>query len=300
MESYDVAVVGGSVAGLQAALTLGRARRRVLLFDDGHARNRTATEVHNYLGIEDPAPAELLEVGRRQLTQYDVEVRHTRITEITSVGGPAGAGGAFEVGGVGRVRAVVLATGLRDELPGVQGVAELWGRSVVACPHCHGWEVRDQPLVQLGMRGLPERSVARALLLSRWSDQVVLCTDGDELTDTQLAKLSKVGVQVLTERVEAVAQQDERVRVQMATGDALTTRAVFVVVRQHQQSDLADQLGCSIVDGAVAVDEGGRTTVPGVYAAGTTAMPALLAIGAAGHASTVAVTVHSDLIEQEL
>ncbi len=312
MDTYDVAVIGGSVAGLQAALTLGRARRRVLLFDDGNARNRDAAEVHNYLGVEDPAPAELLAIGRRQLTQYGVEVRQTRVSEITSTGGITSADGiggtggiasggdGFEIDGVDRARVVVLATGLRDELPDVPGVAESWGRLVVACPHCHGWEVRDQPLVQLGMRGLPERSVARALLLSRWSDQVVLCTDGDELADSQLAKLSKAGVLVRTERVKAVEVHQEEVRVLLATGDELLPRAVFVVVRQHQQSDLADQLGCAIVDGAVSVDEGGRTTIPGVYAAGTTAAPALLAVGAAGHASTVAVTVHSDLIEQEL
>ena len=194
----------------------------------------------------------------------------------------------------------MLATGLQDELPDVPGVWDSWGRLVVACPHCHGWEVRDQPLVQLGMRGLPDRSVARALLLSRWSTAVTLCTDGDELTDEQLARLGKAGVLVRTERVEAVQTGHDQVRVLLATGEALDPRAVFVVVRQHQQSDLAERLGCRIADGAVATDEAGRTSVPGVYAVGTTAVPALFAIGAAGHASTTAVALHADLLEQEL
>ncbi|WP_329474575.1 NAD(P)/FAD-dependent oxidoreductase [Kribbella sp. NBC_01484] len=293
MKTYDVAVIGGSVAGLQAALTLGRARRRVLLFDDGDPRNRTADHVHNYLGAENPSPTDLLATGHHQLEQYDVEVRDTRVDEV------AVDGDGFAVGS-DRVRAVVLATGLRDELPDVPGVAKSWGRLVVACPHCHGWEVRDQPLVQLGMRGLPDRSVARALLLSRWSSDVILCTDGDELTDEQLTKLGKAGVQVRTERVEAVHPGDDQVRVLLTTGEALLPRALFVVVRQHQQSDLAERLGCEIVDGAVSVDGGGRTTVPGVYAVGTTAVPALFAIGAAGHASTTAVALHADLLEQEL
>jgi thioredoxin reductase (NADPH) len=293
MNAYDVAVIGASVAGLQAALTLGRARRRVLLVDDGNPRNRTAGHVHNYLGAEDPAPGELLAIGRRQLEQYDVDVRTTRVGKV-SVDGDR-----FAVG-TDRVRAVVLATGLRDELPDVPGVADSWGRLVVACPHCHGWEVRDQPLVQLGMRGLPDRSVARALLLSRWSRDVVLCTDGDELTDDQRTKLGKAGVRVRTERLEAVQPGDDQVRVLLTTGEALLPRALFVVVRQHQQSNLAEQLGCAIVDGAVSVDGGGRTTVPGVYAVGTTAAPALFAIGAAGHASTAAVALHADLLEQEL
>src|SRR5262249_2749242 len=151
----------------------------------------------------------------------------TRIDDVTADDD------GFLVGSI-RVRAVVLATGLWDELPDVPGVADGWGRSVVACPHCHGWEVRDQPLVQLGMRGLPERSVARALLLSRWSDDVVLCTDGDQLTSEQLDKLHKAGVVVRTDRVAAVSPG----RVELTGGDGLAPAAVFVVVRQHQQSDL--------------------------------------------------------------
>ncbi len=284
----DVAVVGGSVAGLQAALTLGRARRQVVLFDDGQARNRAASHVHNFLGAEDLAPGELLAVGRRQVAAYGVEVRDTRVDDVDVDGD------AFVVGGE-RVRAVVLATGLWDEVPDVQGVADGWGRSVVACPHCHGWEVRDQPLVQLGMRGSPERSVARALLLSRWSDDVTLCTDGDELTAVQVDQLARAGVAVRTEPVKEVREGSV-----LLDGVELAARRVFVVVRQHQQSDLAERLGCQVADGAVVTDEGGRTTMPGVYAVGTTTSPALLAIGAAGHASTAAVAVHGDLLELEL
>ncbi|MEV5965256.1 NAD(P)/FAD-dependent oxidoreductase [Kribbella sp. NPDC051952] len=290
MANYDVAVVGGSVAGLQAALTLGRARRRVVLFDDGKPRNRAAAHVHNYLGVEDPAPDKLLAVGRRQAQEYGAEVRDSRLEDIDADGE------GFVVAG-DRVRAVVLATGLWDELPDVPGVKESWGRQVVACPHCHGWEVRDQPLVQLGMRGMPERSVARALLLSRWSSAVTLCTDGDELGEDQVARLGKAGVTVRTEKVEAV---DEQVRVRLATGETLAPRSVFVVVRQHQQSDLAERIGCRIVDKAVATDESGRTSMPGVWAVGTTAVPALFAIGAAGHASTAAIALHADLLEQDL
>lgn len=283
----DVAVIGGSVAGLQVALTLGRARRQVVLFDDGQARNRSASHVHNFLGAEDLAPGELLAIGRRQVAAYGVDVRDLRVDEVE-------VDDSFVVGGE-RVRAVVLATGLWDELPDVQGVADGWGQSVVACPHCHGWEVRDQPLVQLGMRGSPERSVARALLLSRWSDDVTLCTDGDELTGLQVDRLTRAGVAVRTDPVKEV--RDGSV---LLDGVELPARRVFVVVRQHQQSDLAERLGCQVADGAVVTDEGGRTTMPGIYAVGTTTSPALLAIGAAGHASTAAVAVHGDLLELEL
>ena len=287
----DVAVIGGSVAGLQAALTLGRARREVLLFDDGRARNRAASHVHNYLGAVDVSPDELLALGRQQVAEYGVEVRDHRVEDVSFEDD------GFVVDGV-RVRAVVLATGLWDELPDVPGVADGWGQSVVACPHCHGWEVRDQPLVQLGLRGAPERSVARALLLSRWSDDVTLCTDGDELTSAQHDQLKLAGVVVRTERVAEVLAAGPSVA--LAGGSVLKARRVFVVVRQHQQSDLTERLGCQVADGAVVTDEGGRTTMPGIYAVGTTAMPALLAIGAAGHASAAAVAVHGDLLELDL
>ncbi|MGW7680426.1 NAD(P)/FAD-dependent oxidoreductase [Kribbella sp. NPDC054772] len=289
----DVAVIGGSVAGLQAALTLGRARRQVVVFDDQQPRNRAAEHVHNYLGVADASPAELLAAGRRQLATYGVEVRNTRIEDV--IAGDDG----FVVDGV-PVRAVVLATGLWDELPTVPGLAAGWGRSVVACPHCHGWEVRGEALVQIGMRGAPEKSVSRALLLSRWSDNVVLCTDGDKLADEHVERLSRAGVVVRTEAVEEVQATASTSRILLAGGTELTARRVFAVVRQHQQSDLAERLGCQVTDGAVVADDGGRTTVPGVYAVGTAANPALLAIGAAGHASTAAVAVHGDLLELDL
>ncbi|MEU4195257.1 NAD(P)/FAD-dependent oxidoreductase [Kribbella sp. NPDC026611] len=283
----DVAVVGGSVAGLQAALTLGRARLRVVLFDDGSPRNLAASHVHNYLGVPSASPAELLAVGLQQLREYDVEVRQLRVDGVVR------SGGGFVVDGV-EVRAVVLATGLRDELPDVPGLAERWGRTVVACPHCHGWEVRDQPLVQLGLRDDPERSVARALLLSRWSNQVTLCTGGPQ---PDLTQLTRAGVTVRTEPVLKVTAGP---RIHLSNGDELNPRMVFATVRQSQQSDLAERLGCAASNGAVVTDPAGRTTIPGIYAAGTTTHPALLAIAAAGHASTVAVTVHSDLLESEL
>ncbi|WP_350278097.1 NAD(P)/FAD-dependent oxidoreductase [Kribbella sp. HUAS MG21] len=286
----DVAIIGGSVAGLQAALTLGRACRRVVLFDDGRARNRMASHVHNFLGVEDLAPGELLAAGRKQLAAYGVEVRDVRVEDVIADDD------GYVVDGE-RVRAVVLATGLRDELPDVPGLAERWGQDVVACPHCHGWEVRDHPLVQLGWRGAPDRSVARALLLSRWSDQVILCTDGDELTDAQELRLAAAGVKFRTERVTEVGVG---VEVRLVGGEVLGARRVFVVVRQRQQSDLAERLGCQLADGAIVADGGGRTTVPGVYAVGTAAAPALLAVAAAGHAATTAVAVHNDLLELDL
>ncbi|GAA5201656.1 NAD(P)/FAD-dependent oxidoreductase [Rugosimonospora acidiphila] len=304
MSDGDVVIVGGSLAGLQAALTLGRARRRVVVVDDGRPRNGPARHVHNFLGQPSITPAGLLASAREMLAPYDVTLVTDRVEEIKP---SAGDFPRFDVltGGGDRwsSRAIVLATGLTDELPDVPGVAEGWGDQVVACPHCHGWEVRDRPLAQLGMRGLPERGVARALLLSRWSDDVLLFTDGDDLGAEDLTRLAAAGVRVRTERVAGVETRPDAIDVVLPGGERIERRALFVVTRQHQQSDLAARLGCRLVGagaGAAETDATGRTSVPGVWAAGTTAIPALLAIGAAGHASTVATDVHAVLLDEDV
>jgi thioredoxin reductase (NADPH) len=299
--NIDVVVVGGSLAGLQAALTLGRACRRVVVLDDGRPRNAPAAHVHNFLGQRDPTPAALLDIARDMTGDYDVTVEQDRVTRIERT-----ADGLQVTGRGGRTwrsRAVLLATGLVDELPDVPGVADLWGRDVVACPHCHGWEVRGEPLAQLGLRGMPGRGVERALLLSRWSDDVVLLTDGDELDADQHGRLAAAGVAVRAQRVRRIRHHDGRLRgVDFADGGHLPRRALFAVTRQHQQTDLVDRLGCRRLDDGVAIetDPAGRTSVPQVWAAGTTALPALLAVGAAGHAATVAVAMHNDLLEQDI
>lgn len=294
------------MAGLQAALTLGRSRRRVVVIDDGRPRNGPARHVHNFLGQPSITPAGLLDSARRMLAPYDVTLVDDRVEAIRAVAGRAP---RFETttsrGERWFGRSVVLATGLREELPEVPGVAQGWGDRVVACPHCHGWEVRDQPLAQLGMRGLPARGVARALLLSRWSADVVLFTDGDELDPDDRDRLGAAGVRVDTGRVDRVEADDHGVAVVQAGGQRIRYGALFVVTRQHQQSDLAARLGCRLVSdgaraGAAAADPDGRTSVPGVWAAGTSAFPALLAIGAAGHASSVATAVHAALIDDDV
>lgn len=295
-------IVGGSLAGLQAALTLGRARRSVVVIDDGRPRNGPAHHVHNFLGQAAPAPADLLASARSELEPYDVVLVDARVDDVRAAAG-------FTVrtsdGGTRSSRAIVLATGLADDLPDVPGIAALWGGRVVACPHCHGWEVRDRPLAQLGMRGWPARGLERAVLLSRWSRDVLLFTDGDELDDRQLARAAAAGVEVCVERVAGVTERPGGLQVALADGRTIGRHTMFTVVSQRQQSDLAARLGCDLVAdgpaaGAVEADHTGRTSVAGVWAAGTTAFPALLAIGAAGHASTVATTLHSALIEADL
>jgi thioredoxin reductase len=303
-EQVDVAVVGGSVAGLQAALTLGRAMRSVAVIDDGHPRNAPARHVHNFLGLRQTSPAGFLAQARAQLAEYDVRLCDTRVgdavigdtIELSSDAGPRC-----------RARVLLLATGLREELPAIPGVARLWGGDVVACPHCHGWEVRGESLALIGMPGEPARTLQRALLISRWTDRLTLFAADRDLDRGQRAALSAAGVAVSGETVERLESAGDRLGAMvLADGTRRAYRAVFVVTRQHQQTDLARRLGCehdergAPSEGIVRTDAEGRTSVPGVWAAGSTTVPAVLAIGAAGHGSTVAVAIHNALTTAEL
>jgi thioredoxin reductase (NADPH) len=306
-ERFDVAVIGGGYAGAQAALTLGRACRRVLVVDGGTPRNARAAHVHNFLGRHDPSPADLLADARAALHQHAVAWEQDSVVRAERIDADGDAAPHWRLGGARggswTARAVLLATGLRDELPDVPGVEQLWGRDVVACPHCHGWEVRGRPLAQLGLRGAPARGVERAVLLSRWSRDVVLFTDGDELTAPQRSRLAAAGVAAETGRVRQVVHRGgQLIGIELEDGALHARAAVFVVVKQSPQTDAAALFGCApAADGvAVAVDGEGRTGVPGVWAAGTAAVPALLAVGAAGHAATVAVHLNNALIELDL
>ena len=297
----DVTVVGGGVAGLQAAVTLGRACRRVAVFDDGRPRNRTAHRVNNFLPLVDRSPGDVITAGADMLRRYPVQVFRSTVDSAEPDGHR---GFVVRAGGSSvRSRAVVLATGVVDHPPAVPGLTDLWGTRVVACPHCHGWEVRSQPLAQLSFADDPEQGVARAVLLSRWSDSVTFLANRDDLAPSLRDRPAVAGVRIRFGAVTAVTAQDPNgVMVHVAGAPRESFAALFTAVRQTARSPLARMLGCRVraATGIAEVDRTGRTSVPGVCVAGSAADPALLAIGAAGHAGTVATRVHADLLEQEL
>lgn len=302
----DVVVVGGSVAGLQAAMTLGRACRRVVVIDAGHPRNLPARHVHNFLGHDRLSPSELLCSAAAMLADYDVIVKEQRVVDIHHDPDQGSLVVAAEDGTAWRARAVILATGLVDELPKVPGVAVLWGGDVVACPHCHGWEVRNEPLGVLGTPDEPRRAVERAVLVSRWSSRTTLFTDGVDLPAADRDRLLAAHVSVSAAPVRRLDHSGGRLQGVVLEGDVtVPCRTVFVVTRQTQQTEFSRALGCRAADpakptGPVWSDALGRTSIPGVWAAGTSTQPALLAIGAAGHASSVAVALHAELTDDDL
>ncbi|WP_375417273.1 NAD(P)/FAD-dependent oxidoreductase [uncultured Hymenobacter sp.] len=300
---FDVMVVGAGSAGLAAALTLGRCRRRVLVCDGGPPRNETSPAVHGFLSRDGIRPAELLRLGREQLAPYDtVQLREIKIKDITRQGqgfalvGDTGGGREFAA----TARKVLLATGVADLLPPLPGMRELWGRGVLHCPYCHGWEVRDQPLAVYG-RGRTVTGLA--LLVSRWSRDVLVVTDGPgHLTQHARLRLRREGIQVnegKLSRLIGSASGDLKC-LEFEDGTQLSRAALFLHAPQQQRSELAQVLGAQLTSkGAVRVDSKCETTVPGLYAAGDTTPGTQQALLAAAEGNKAAICLNEVLTREE-
>lgn len=267
-----VAVVGGGPAGLQAALTLGRVHRDVVLLDAGEGRNAPAGAVHNLLTRDGTPPAELRRLAHAELAAYPtVELRSARVSAIADLTDPGQAGPtAFRVyledGSSLTARRVVLATGVRDRLPDVPGLADLWGDLVAHCPFCHGHEFAGRRVAVLGAG--PAAHLPG--LLAPVVGETVVLTNGEELA-------APVDATVLPDVVARVRRHGDGVRVELASGQPVDVAGVFVATTLSQAAPFAEQLGLELnPSGAVRVDERGRTSRRGVYAAGDMAhVPAL-------------------------
>lgn len=295
---FDVVVVGAGTAGLSSALVLGRARRRTLVLDSGRPRNAPSPAAHGVFTRDGTPPAELLSIGRGQLAPYhSVELREGVVT------GARAADGGFEVrladGDSIPTRKLLLAHGVTDLLPPIEGVEELWGTGVLHCPFCHGWEVRDEPLA---LHGRGSAAVDFAGLLRNWSPDLVLCTDGPgELTEDDRARLDRMGVGLREEPIARLVGSDgELRRIVFADGAELPRRALFVRPAQRLSSDLSELLGCEHTElGHIRVDQFGETSVPGVFAVGDAATPMQQVIRAAAMGSAAASRITHLLVAED-
>ncbi|MGW0143398.1 NAD(P)/FAD-dependent oxidoreductase [Streptomyces calvus] len=301
-ETYDVVVVGGGAAGLSAALVLGRARRRTLVVDAGEPRNAPSSHMQGYLSRDGMAPAEFLALGREEIARYGVGLVRDRVTDVTRDGDFAV---VLESGGTVRARRLVVATGLRDELPEVPGVADRFGRDVLHCPFCHGWEVRDEPF---GVLASSAMSVHQALMVSQWSKNVTLFLHRvaeEELSDQDLRRLAAAGVDVVPGEVAELVVEDDRLAgVRLADGTTHARSVLFVGPRPVPQTGLAERLGAEMNEtpfGAYpVVDPTGLTTVPGVWAAGNAIGFAEQVVHAASGGYRAATSIVGDLLMSEL
>ncbi len=307
--SYDVVVVGGGAAGLSAALVLGRARRRVVVVDAGQPRNAPAAHMQGFLGSDGLAPVELLDRGRAELAGYGVQHLPGSVVAITprERGNGSSSRGRFLVdlddGSALDARAVLVTTGLVDRIPDIPGVRERWGRDLLHCPYCHGWEVRDEPLgVLAGDPATTAESLAHTHIIRQWSDDVVFFADGAMLTAAQREELVARAIGVVDEPVLGLSVVDDHLTgVVVAGGRVVPRTALFVRPRFDANDSLLVDLGCAVTDsGWVRVDPAGATSVPGIWAAGNATNPRAQVITAAGEGSAAAIGINNALVADDV
>lgn len=264
-DTYDVAVIGAGSAGLQAAQTLGRMRQRTLVLGTDRYRNDPAEHMHNFLGHDGTPPAELRTAARKDAEQYDTVTFHG--AEATRI---SGADGRFTIelgeGASVTARRVLLATGVADRLPDVPGLAPLFGDVVAHCPFCHGYEFADQPV---GILGSAPHVPLMAAMVAPIASRVAVLADGDDLAPETTDALDGLGTEVVARPVAGVCRGPLGLTVTLDDGTAVELGGLFVKTEWSQAAPFAEQLGLETSPvGAVVVDAFGRTSLPGVYAAG--------------------------------
>jgi thioredoxin reductase/SAM-dependent methyltransferase len=300
---YEVVVVGGGAAGLSGALTLARARRSVLVVDSGHPRNAPADAVHAYLGRDGTPPGELLAIGRAEVTGYGGEIRTGTVTaaERTAEGFRV----VLDDGSVLLADRLLIATGLTDELPRVPGLAERFGRDVVHCPYCHGWEARDKRICVLATGPL---AVHQALLWRQLSKDVTFFA-AEPLDAEDRERLAARDVTVVEERVTGLEVTEGRLTgVRLANGEVVPCDALAVGTRMTARAEPFAGLGIAPVEqemaghsigAAVAADPSGATNVPGVWVAGNVTGLVDQVIGAAAAGVRASAMINADLVAEE-
>jgi thioredoxin reductase len=295
MRRRDAIIVGGGPAGLSAALLLGRCRRSVLLFDDGRPRNWAARRTHGFLTRDGARPEAIRRAGRRELEAYDVEIR-----EETVAHAERRASGGFTVraeSGVHVARTLVLATGVEDELPDIDGAERLYGRGVFHCPYCDGWEVRDRRLAALA-RGAA--GVELAAGLTTWSRDVLLLTHGwNRFTRAQRAELRELGVAVRTERVTRLHGGRALKSVELAGGDRVERDALFFHGSARQRCGIAESLGCQLDRAGRVVTGKLESAGPGFYVIGDASRDVQFLIVAAAEGAKAAFDINRHLRRQD-
>jgi thioredoxin reductase len=303
VDAVDVVIVGGGAAGLSAAVALGRARRSVVVVDSGEPRNAPAAHMHNYLSRDGMSPKEFLALGRDEARRYGAH-----FVDATATTASRAVDGAFVVeladGQLVTGRRLLVTTGLVDELPAIDGLRERWGRDVIHCPYCHGWEVRDQRIVVISTGPM---GVHQAQLFRQWSSDITLCVhSGPEPTALQGEELTSRSIGVIEGDVVSIVVQDDRVvGVELDGGTVVPADAIVVGPRMTARSDVLAALGLHPVEHPMGFGTQipcgpmGATEIAGVWVAGNVAEMNAQVIHAAGAGTFAGAAINADLIAED-
>ena len=290
----DVIIVGGGVAGLSAALILGRCRRDVLLFDKGEPRNASSRALHGFLSRDGIPPLELLEIARKELEKYTtVKLQHMEIMDAVRI--DSGFRVTLNTGDTVECKMLLLATGVADELPEVDGLPEFYGTSIFHCPYCDGWEFSDQPIA---IYGRDHRAFGLAMKMLDWSPHLTLCSNGvPELDRDQKEQLTVRKISVIETPIQKFEGENgllEQIRFQ--DGSSLPCKALFFALGHKQKSHLPEKLGCEFNDkGCVITSDYESTCVPNLFVAGDASEQLQLAIIAAAEGANAAFAINTAL-----
>ena len=300
MKAYDVVIVGGGPAGLSAALVLARCCRSVLVIDDGEPRNGPSRALHGYLTRDGLPPGEFLGLAREEVEGYGVEILDAKVREA-SVLDASDAPARFEVtlddDRIFRARRMLLATGIRDRLPEIEGADVYFGKGLYYCPYCDAWEHRNGPLATYG-RG--SAAVGMAVALTTWSDDVTACTDGEPISDDERDWLEANGVALREEPILRLEGDESLQRIVFEDGPPLDCPALFFNTSRVQHSSLPRLLGCEYDERGEVVTEGDQSTcTPGLYLAGDADGDVQFIVMAAAEGAHAAVTINHALQQED-
>lgn len=283
MQSYDIIITGGSYAGLSAAMSLGRSLKQVLVLDSGAPCNQQTPHSHNFLTQDGETPAEIARKAKTQVTQYPT-VHFKNGQAVSAEKTTDGFLLTTAVGETFEAKQLLFATGVKDEMPAIKGFAECWGISVLHCPYCHGYEVKQTPT---GILANGEMAFEYARLIRNWTNDLTLFTNGAaQLSEEQLAKLAQHDIAINDKEIAEIIQEQGQIKhLLFKDGSIHPLQAVYSRPAFRQHCPIPEALGCKLTEmGHLIVDPFQATNIPGIYAAGdaTTPMRSVAAAVAAG------------------